>query len=82
MEPLLYYRPPGVIKFWGHRVPILSPPRTAEIHRSLCDSCYTNAGMMYHAVSLASFPGPAQLSVAFSTVKRGEPGIFSHVSMT
>ena len=33
-------------------------------------------------VLVASFPGPAQLSVAFSTVKRGEPGIFSHVSMT
>ena len=31
---------------------------------------------------LASFPGPAQLFVACSTVKRGEPGIFSHVSMT
>ena len=31
---------------------------------------------------LASYPGPAQLSVACSTEKRGEPGIFSHVSMT
>ena len=31
--------------------------------------------------SLASFPGPAQLLVARSTEKRGEPGIFSHVSM-
>ena len=30
---------------------------------------------------LASFPGPAQLFVACSTEKRGEPGIFSHVSM-
>jgi len=29
---------------------------------------------------LALFPGPAQLSVACSTEKRGEPGIFSHVS--
>ena len=29
---------------------------------------------------IASFPGPAQLSVACSTEKRGEPGIFSHVS--
>ena len=29
---------------------------------------------------LASFPGPAQLSIAYSMVKRGEPGIFSHVS--
>ena len=29
---------------------------------------------------LASFPGSAQLSVACSTEKRGEPGIFSHVS--
>ena len=28
---------------------------------------------------VASFPGPAQLSVACSTEKRGEPGIFSHV---
>ena len=31
---------------------------------------------------VASFPGTAQLSVACSTEKRGEPGIFSHVSMT
>ena len=31
---------------------------------------------------IASFPGPAQLSVASSTVKRGEPGIVSHMSMT
>ena len=31
--------------------------------------------------SLASFPGPTQLFVACSTEKRGEPGIFSHVSM-
>ena len=29
-----------------------------------------------------NFPGPAQLFVACSTIKRGEPGIFSHVSMT
>ena len=28
------------------------------------------------------FPGPAQLSVTCSTEKRGEPGIFSHMSMT
>ena len=27
--------------------------------------------------SLASFPGPAQLSVACSAEKRGEPGIYS-----
>ena len=31
---------------------------------------------------LASFPAPAQLSVASDMVKWGEPGIFSHVSMT
>ena len=31
---------------------------------------------------IASFPGPTQLFVACSTEKRGEPGIFSHVSMT
>ena len=30
---------------------------------------------------IASFPGPTQLFVACSTEKRGEPGIFSHVSM-
>ena len=29
---------------------------------------------------LDSYPGPAQLFVAYSTEKRGEPGIFSHVS--
>jgi len=32
-------------------------------------------------LKVASFPGPAQLSVACSTEKQGEPGIFSHVSM-
>jgi len=32
--------------------------------------------------AIASFPGPAQLSVACSKVKQGEPGISSHVSMT
>ena len=32
------------------------------------------------AVRLASFPGPTELSVACGTEKRGEPGIFSHVS--
>jgi len=31
---------------------------------------------------LASFPGPAQLSVACSMEKWGEPDIFSDVSMT
>ena len=31
---------------------------------------------------VASFPGPAQLSIACSAEKRGEPGIFSHMSMT
>ena len=34
------------------------------------------------SLAVASFPGPAQLFVACSTEKRGEPGIFSHVSMT
>ena len=34
------------------------------------------------AKSVASFSGPAQLSFAISTEKCGEPGIFSHVSMT
>ena len=29
--------------------------------------------------NLVSFPGPAQLSIACSTEKRGDPGIFSHV---
>ena len=31
---------------------------------------------------LASYPSPAQLSVACNTEKWAEPGIFSHVSMT
>ena len=30
---------------------------------------------------IASYPGPAQLSVACSMEKQGGPGIFSHVSM-
>jgi len=36
--------------------------------------------ILSHNYMLASFPGPTQLSVASSTVKQGEPGIFSHVS--
>ena len=32
--------------------------------------------LIWSAKQLASFPGPAQLSVASSTKKRGEPGIF------
>ena len=31
---------------------------------------------------VALFPGPTQLFIAISTEKRGDPGIFSHVSMT
>jgi len=30
---------------------------------------------------LASFPGLSQLSITCSTEERGEPGIFSHMSM-
>ena len=33
-------------------------------------------------LGLASFPGPAQLFVACSTEKQGEPGMFPHVSIT
>ena len=40
-----------------------------------------NLCINYTHISRASSPGPAQLSVACSTVKQGEPGIFSHVSM-
>ena len=38
--------------------------------------------LKYTCVLVASFPGPAQLSVACSMKKQGKPGIFSHVSMT
>ena len=34
-----------------------------------------------HTYSVALFPGAAKLSVACSTEKRGEPGIFSHITM-
>ena len=56
------------------------------------DTCYasqkfesTLAALCYHFESshgnmVASFPGPAQLSVACSMEKQGEPGIFSHMS--
>ena len=37
---------------------------------------------LYSWLILASYPGPAQLSVACSTEKRGKPGISSHVSVT
>ena len=35
-----------------------------------------------YSVAEASFPDPAQLLLTYSTEKRGEPGVFSHVSMT
>ena len=31
--------------------------------------------------NIASFPGPTHLSITCSMEKRGEPGVFSHVSM-
>ena len=37
---------------------------------------------LQHLDRLASYPGPAQLSVTCSTEKQGESGIFSHMSMT
>ena len=47
----------------------LRPPETTTLYVFTC-------------TKIASFPGPAQLFVTCSTEKRGEPGIFSHVSMT
>ena len=41
----------------------------------------SNFGSMKYT-PLASLPGPTQLSIAFSTEKRGEPGIVSNVSIT
>ena len=35
-----------------------------------------------HYINLASFTGPAQLSIPPSMVKWGERGMFSHVSIT
>ena len=35
----------------------------------------------WEETGLASFPGPAQFFVTCSTEKRGEPGIFSHMSV-
>ena len=44
---------------------------------------YCNTSTQVQCQSLlTSHPGPAQLSVACSTVKRGKPGIISHMSMT
>ena len=37
---------------------------------------------MHLGTITALFQGPSQLSIACSTEKRGEPGIFFHVSMT
>ena len=49
----------------------------------LLSDMHTHTYMLtQHRYTIALFPGPTQLSVACSTVKRGEPGIFSHVSMT
>ena len=46
--------------------------------RLLANLMFTNGKCFYN---LASFPGPAQLFVACSTEKRGEPGMFPHVSI-
>ena len=63
--------PPG---FWC-RLQLLAYPGTSKREK------YTFKQVEVH-MYLASFPDPAQLSVACSTEKRGEPGNFSHVSMT
>ena len=45
---------------------------------------YKTLGHLHQQTRLSavpSFPGPAQFSVTCSTVKQGEPGNFSHVSM-
>ena len=39
-------------------------------------------GLCMCTIAVASFPGPTQLFVACSTEKRGEPGMFPHVSIT
>ena len=39
--------------------------------------CLGKVTRVTHTSRLASFPGPAQLSITFSMVKLGEPGIFS-----
>ena len=62
---------------------LVSVPTVREIcrnkmHRSVSYIIHKSACLPH----LASFPGPTQLSIACSTEKRGEPGIFSHVSMT
>ena len=62
----------------GSRISWHTSIKYVDISKSLCVQD-NNSAEMY---KLASFPGRAQLSVACSTVKRGEPGIFSHVSIT
>ena len=59
----------------GGRVPKLVPGGAVKLYT--CD--------YYVLVQLAwssLVPSPAQFSVTYSTKKQGEPGIFSHVSMT
>ena len=71
----------GDIPRKGSRISWHTSIKYVDISKSLCvqDKLANNSAEMY---KLASFPGRAQLSVACSTVKRGEPGIFSHVSIT
>ena len=58
-------------------------PRMVElIMNEVHDLVFLPSHYPVYDCSLASFPGPAQLFVACSTEKRGEPGIFSHVNMT
>ena len=84
-----------LVKTYGRWVLVLELCHVAK-HILLCDdaqqttackrereqrSCIHCAVPTFTCTWLASFPGPAQLSVACSTKNQEEPGIFSHVSM-
>ena len=55
------------IELTGEEIPLASEIRTVQFFVCVC--------------GIASFPGSAQLFVTCSTEKRGEPGIFSHMSL-
>ena len=55
-------------------------PSQSQCFQSCSEGIYYLWHYLWSSYSVASFPGPAQLSVACSTEKRGERGIFSHVS--
>ena len=89
--PALHYRTGNLYRctdFWDSYAHIWTAKVFSIKHQRVyltapCGDYSNITGSLHsHGLSIASYPGPAQLSVACSTEKQGETGIFSHVNMT